>query len=372
MGNPDVGIFFGRPERSEMLACHLRARGFRVTLYGHRGTPGAYVPVRWALPSALRQLLATRHDAYLTSLSFVPSFSLYLNRLARGLPYVFNATGEKGAVYSERARRWPVPRLAERVLYPSLTGCVLAGASAIICNSRYLEGRLGAQFRAYQHKMTTIYNGVDFDRFASGRPISIEGVPRGAPTLLAVMSWNYAGKADGGRLLIDAMGGITRRVPSARLVIAAKVAHRRYAEANEAYLAMWPWRDAVTILYNHPAVQDLLASADMFVYATPEGNDSLPRALLEAHAAGLPVVTTATAGCQEVVADSVTGLVVPYDADAIARRAVALLEDADTRRRFGQEGQARVRDIFSWDRMADGYADVIHHILSSERRAKAA
>jgi glycosyltransferase involved in cell wall biosynthesis len=372
MGNPDVGIFFGRPERSEMLACHLRARGFRVTLYGHRGTPGAYVPVRWALPSALRQLLATRHDAYLTGLSFVPSFSLYLNRLARGLPYIFNATGDKAVMYRERARRWPVPRLAERVLYPSLTDRVLAGASAIVCNSRYLEGRLGAQFLAYRHKMTTIYNGIDFDRFASGRRISIDGVPRGAPTLLAVMSWSCAAKADGGRLLIDAMGGITRRVPNARLVIAANVAHRGYADANEAYLATWPWRDAVTILYNHPAVQDLLASADMFVYATPEGNDSLPRALLEAHAAGLPVVTTATAGCQEVVADSVTGLVVPYDADAIARRAVALLEDADTRRRFGQEGQARVRDIFSWDRMADGYADVIHHILSSERRAKAA
>jgi glycosyltransferase involved in cell wall biosynthesis len=370
MDSPDIGIFFGRPERSETLAGHLRARGFRVTLYGHRGTPGAYVVVRWGWPSALRRLLATHHDVYLTGLSFVPSFSLYLNRLARGLPYVFNATGVKAAMYRERARRWPAPRLAERVLYPSLTDRVLAGASAIVCNSRYLEGRLGAQFPAYRHKMTTIYNGVDFDRFASGRPIPIGGVPRGAPTLLAVMSWSYAAKADGGRMLIDAMGAVTRRVPSARLVIAAHVAHRRYADANEAHLATRPWRDAVRILYNHAAVPDLLASADVFVYATPDrSNDSLPRAVLEAHAAGLPVVTTATAGCPEIVADSVTGVVVPYDPEAIADGVVTLLEDGDTRRRFGQEGQARVRDIFGWDRMADGYARVIRHILSHEHRA---
>jgi glycosyltransferase involved in cell wall biosynthesis len=100
----------------------------------------------------------------------------------------------------------------------------------------------------------------------------------------------------------------------------------------------------------------------MFVYAS--GLDSLPRALLEAHVAGLPIVTTSAAGCAEVVEDGITGFVVDPEPSDIAARVLTLLEDAGMRRRFGARGRQRVRDIFSWDRMADGYAEVLHRALA--------
>jgi len=368
--HPDIGIFFGRPERSHILAEKLRTQGFQVTLYNRRGLAGTFVFVRYAFLPAFSCLLSTHHQVYLTSLSFVPSFSLYLNMLVRGLPYVFNATGLKSAMYRDRSVRWLFPRLAERWLYPTLMNRVLAGASRIVCNSRYLQGRLASQFPQYAHKMITIYNGIDFDLFASGQRISIEGVPSDAPKLLATMTWNYEGKTAGARLLIDAMELVTESYPEARLIIAAKTNHPRYAQGIEDYLATRPWKGSIKVLYNQANVTDLLATSDIFAYATPaESNDSLPRALLEAHAAGLPIVTTATAGCPEIVEDTVTGFLVPYDAKALAGRLLDLLKDPGKRQQFGRRGRERVHDLFNWDHMGEAYADLFLETMSDQAQA---
>lgn len=368
--HPDIGIFFGRPERSHILAEKLRTQGFRVTLYNRRGRAGTFVFVRYAFLPAFFRLLSTHHQIYLTSLSFVPSFSLYLNSVVRGLPYIFNATGLKSAMYRDRSVRWLFPGFAERWLYPTLMNRVLAGASRIVCNSRYLQARLESQFPQYAHKMTTIYNGVDFELFASGQRISIQGIPPEAPKLLSTMTWDYEGKAGGARLLIDAMGLITESDPEARLIIAAKTNHPRYAQGIEDYLATRPWRSSIKVLYNQSNVTDLLASSDLFMYATPaESNDSLPRAVLEAHAAGLPVVTTATAGCPEIVEDTVTGFLVPCDAKAIAGRVLDLLKDPDKRQQFGRRGRERVHELFSWDHMGEAYADLFLEIVEDHAQA---
>jgi glycosyltransferase involved in cell wall biosynthesis len=181
------------------------------------------------------------------------------------------------------------------------------------------------------------------------------------------MTWNYEGKSAGARLLIDAMGFISEKYADARLIIAAKTRREHYSDENEKYLSAKPWANAIKILYNRTDVPDLLASSELFVYATPpDSNDSLPRSLIEAHAAGLPIVTTATAGCPEVVEDSVTGFAVRYDAKALAERVIDLLADAGKRREMGRRGRERVYDTFNWERMADAYADLFQQIVSGQ------
>jgi glycosyltransferase involved in cell wall biosynthesis len=367
MAHDDVGIFFGRPDRSDALAHELRRRGVSVTFYNTAGPPGAYVPVPAAFGPALRTVLATDHRVYLTSFTFTPGLCLYLNRVLRHRPYVFNVVGDTTAMYRDRARRWPCPAVAERGIFPLVLERTLAGATRIVCNSRYLERTLRSRHPRHAAKMSTIYNGVDFDRFTA------EPRARGSATsstLLSVMTWDYAAKARGAQLLIDALDRAQARHPRVRLVIAAKAAHRRYADAIETFLATKRCRDAVTIHYNHPRVEDLLAAADVFVYATPaDSNDSLPRALLEAHAAGLPIVTTATAGCPEAVVDGVTGFTVPYDAEPLAQRVLDLLRDADMRAAFGRQGRLHVERVFRWEHMGDAYARLLLEVASSAARA---
>jgi len=363
---PDIAIFFGRPMRSQLLAEELRTHGCSATIYNNTGTSGTYTPTPLAFLPALSRLFSTRHQIYLTSSCFVPALSLYLNWLSRGIPYVFNAVGLMAPTYRERAGHKFLGPLAQRGFYPALEYCIYAGARAIVCNSQYLQRQLTADFPQWAAKMLTIYNGIEFERFASGQPMPIGGPSARSARLLAVMTWDHERKSSGARLLIDAMGLITEKIPQAQLTIAAYVGyHWRYARELEAYASSRPWHSSMTIGYNQPNIPDLLASSDLFVYATPSGsNDSLPRALLEAHAAALPIVTTATAGCPEVVEEAVTGYLVPYAAPALATRALELLADPKKRREMGQRGQERVRQRFSWQQMGAAYANLFRQILS--------
>ena len=127
----------------------------------------------------------------------------------------------------------------------------------------------------------------------------------------------------------------------------------------------------VILFFNRRDIPDLLASSDIFVYATPaNSNDSLPRALLEAQSAGLPVVTTETTGCPEIVLDEKTGFVVSYDAGAMASRILQLVDSPALRRELGNHAQEWIKGRFSWQQMACAYAEVFLEI--ADRQAVAA
>jgi glycosyltransferase involved in cell wall biosynthesis len=115
--------------------------------------------------------------------------------------------------------------------------------------------------------------------------------------------------------------------------------------------------DVVRFTGRIEGVGPLLATLDVFLVTSIfEGGVSM--SVLEAMAAGLPVVTTAAGGVAEAVNDGETGFVVTRDGDrgalaaALAERAAALLNDEGLRRRMGAAGAARVRDLFLVERTA--------------------
>jgi glycosyltransferase involved in cell wall biosynthesis len=349
------------------MARKLRDRGFDVVNYNASGyNGGPYVKLGKGFPSALTHLLLrTDHDVYFTGLSFTPSISLYLNRRLRKKPYVFNMTGADWQAFDDRSKGKPFAGVFEKRIYPSLQECVFAGASRIVCNSRFLESAIAAHYPQYRDRLMTIYNGIESDQYSAGRRQPLPGIPEGATVLLYVTTLNYINKSRGLELIIDAFGQVVAERKDARLVIAAKTSHPRYAEWGQQYVRTKPWRDAVSFLFNYRNIPDLLASSDLFVYATPNNsNDSLPRALLEAQSAGLPVVTTDTTGCPEIVRDGITGFVVPYDANPLACRILELMGNARLRKAMGREAQQWISHTFNWDQMADQYAEVFRAVLS--------
>jgi len=354
---PEIGIFLARPDRTYYMAKGLRERGFKVAHYNTRGyLDDPYIKVSGNGASALARVLRTDHDVYFTSLSFAPSLSLYANRVLRRKPYVFNYTGMKWEMFRERSKGKPFARLLERRLYPFLLDRVLAGASRIVCNSRFLEHAMATRYPQYRNRLLTIYNGVEVERYASGRRRRISGARDDDLIVVSVTSIDYEGKAKGVEVMIDAFGCVWAQCRRVKLVIAAKTSNFQHGERIQGYLGSKPWRDSVIVLYNHGDIPDLLASGDVFVYATRRGsNDSLPRAVLEAQAAGLPVVTTDTAGCPEIVQDGITGFVEPGDDTGLAQRILELIGRPELRREMGRAAHARIRDTFSWDRMADQY-----------------
>ena len=175
---PSIGIFLARPDRTFYMAQKLRQRGFSVVHYntvGYNGDP--YVKISRRNTAALAHLLLrTNHDIYFTSIGFVPVFCLYLNKLLRRKPYVYNATGVKWAMFADRSKGRPFSHFFEHALYPFLLSRTFGGASRIVCNSYFLESTLAQRYPQYQDRLLTIYNGIEFERYSSGRHRPLPGV----------------------------------------------------------------------------------------------------------------------------------------------------------------------------------------------------
>jgi glycosyltransferase involved in cell wall biosynthesis len=102
---------------------------------------------------------------------------------------------------------------------------------------------------------------------------------------------------------------------------------------------------AVELLGARDDVQDLLAAADIFVLSSR--SEGMPMTVLEAMAAGLPVVASAVGGVPEAVGDGETGtLVPPGDPDALGRALAVLVADAELRDRLGAAGRRRAEREF--------------------------
>lgn len=110
------------------------------------------------------------------------------------------------------------------------------------------------------------------------------------------------------------------------------------------------------------AVMAALGAADMVVVPSVvdrAGNvDGLPNVLLEAMAAGRPVIASRVAGIPDVLTDGVNGvLVAPGDADALAEAIRRLAADPARRRRLGEAARADAASRLSWDRALDAFEE---------------
>jgi glycosyltransferase involved in cell wall biosynthesis len=112
-------------------------------------------------------------------------------------------------------------------------------------------------------------------------------------------------------------------------------------------------------------VASLYAAADLV--ALSSANEGTPVSLIEALAAGRPVVSTAVGGVGDVVADGVTGLLAPPgDPGGLAARLALLAADPPLRRRLAEAGRAHVLERYSIPRLL-GDVDALYRTLLDER-----
>ncbi len=108
-----------------------------------------------------------------------------------------------------------------------------------------------------------------------------------------------------------------------------------------------------------------LAMSDLDVVALTSRNEGSPVALIEALAAGVPVVATDVGGVRSVVEDGVSGFVVAPGRSAAVREALeALLHDPLLRRRFGEAGREFVRPRFGFDRLVKDVRSLYDDLLA--------
>ena len=120
----------------------------------------------------------------------------------------------------------------------------------------------------------------------------------------------------------------------------------------------------VELLGARDDIPDLLARSDVFVLSSR--SEGFPVSVLEAMAAGLPVVATDVGGVGEAVEDGETGFLVPAaDSEALARALERLLVDGELRRRLGAAGRARALGLFDVSRYRAAYEELYRRRLNA-------
>ena len=176
--------------------------------------------------------------------------------------------------------------------------------------------------------------GIDLDRFDGARPAL-----RSERPLVGNVA-RLAPQKDH-RTLIEA----ARLVPEADFVVAGDGGLRHELERQAA-------GSRVRFLGARDDVPELLASLDVFAF--PSLFEGLCLAVIEAQAAGVPVVATPVGGIRETVVDGETGLLVPTgDPGGLAAAIRRLLEDRPAAEAMAAEAKRRVRERFSIERMLD-------------------
>lgn len=181
-------------------------------------------------------------------------------------------------------------------------------------------------------RLVVVPNGIATERFAGERRPDFADPP------IVLTLARLSPQKDLPTLLEAAVA-----VPGARFRIAGDGELRPEIERRIAERGL---SERVTLLGRRDDTPELLADADLFCLSSID--EGLSLAILEAMAAGLPVVVTAVGGTPEAVVDGETGLLVPpRDPAALARALNAVLADPARARALGDAGRRRARTRFS-------------------------
>lgn len=112
----------------------------------------------------------------------------------------------------------------------------------------------------------------------------------------------------------------------------------------------------------------LLHEAD--IYLLPSYAEGLPISLLEAMAAGLPVISTHVGGIPEVVEDEVNGfLIAPGDCIGLANRIIELVKNSELREIISQNNKEKVRTKYDWKIVANNIFNVYDELLEYQNNS---
>ena len=182
-----------------------------------------------------------------------------------------------------------------------------------------------------------IHNGIDLGRYGAA--------PNPVPGRIVMVGRLAPPKRPG--LAVRALAEIRRALPKAHLDLVGDGPLRNEVESLAVAQGV---REAVRLLGTRKDVPDLLSGAACFLLASDY--EGCPLSVLEAMAAGVPVVATAVGGVGELVVDGETGVLVePGRPDLLAAALEALLREPDRALSMGAAGRARAQARFSRDRM---------------------
>ena len=164
---------------------------------------------------------------------------------------------------------------------------------------------------------------------------------------------------------VEAARRIKAEAPDWRFVLAGAAGYDNPSAIGDAQLQSWQEEGCVEWLGH---VNDMVPLfRDSAIVCLPSYREGMPKALLEAAAAGCAVVTSDVTGCREAVDAGVTGELVPVrNVDALADTLLSLIKSESRRHAYGVNGQARAKALFSVDSVVNQTMEIYKDLLNYE------
>lgn len=317
--------------------------------YVHRHPVRTLGPIAYPIPRSLYYSLRTTHYSLVHAHGFWYAPADIAARAAKRLriPFVFNP------YYAPRAK--PLWKL-----YRALVGQrTLSAADAVVVISPQEEAALRAD-GLRPRRVELIPPGIDPETFATRRENPFE--KRGLAGKSVVFFAGRLARAKGLDLVLRALPNIVREIPAAHLAIAGEDFGEQ--ETLQQLAESLGVSRAVTWLGKLPREELLAAYQHASAFVFPSRYEAFGIAVLEAQAAGCPVVAANASALPFLVSDGETGLLSrPEDPEHLAAALLRLLNDRPLAERLAQNARARVLRDFTWDRSIEKlrtlYTDLI-------------
>lgn len=235
--------------------------------------------------------------------------------------------------------------------------------------SRYVDHGVAKHLHLKDSERTVVYNGIDLAKFeavAQERALAMRSKEQEFTVAMV-------GRLDGTKdqaTLIRAVGLLRKRSPrlNVKLLLVGDGANRLDLEGLSRHCGV---EDDVEFLGVRSDIPRILGESDLFVYSVNR-DEGLGIALIEAMAAGVPVVASNVQACREVLAEGQAGFIVPEQNPAAMADAMEhVLNDADATAARARHAKRRAKEVFSAEAMARSYAKILGVLPQSSQDERA-
>jgi len=229
-------------------------------------------------------------------------------------------------------------------------GAIHRLSTRVVANSAAVRKLLVENFRVPSARVRVVRNSVDFQRFAFAHGDKKKNFPGLDPKsrLIAVVA-NMHSSVKGHHDLIEAARIICNVIPEACFVLVGDGDERSKIEEHARRAGM---RKHFIFMGRRTDVPELLACCELSVLASE--SEGFPNVVLEAMAAGLPVVATRVGGVPEIIEDGRSGILIPpKNYQALADAVLRVMQNPPLAVQLARAGQQRVKTHFSFDRLVE-------------------
>ena len=250
--------------------------------------------------------------------------------------------------------------LTRHALFPmrGINRHVLKGVSRVIAVSQAVAESLRRSGVIDSSRITVVHNGIDIDRFA--RPVARSG---DLPVMVGTVG--HLAPIKGHDVFVRAAALISARRPHVRFLVIGddKSSQMEYRKFLESLIAELGLSESVAMPGWQEDIPGVLSSLGVFVSAAR--SEPFGLSIVEAMAAGLPVVAAASEGAVEIIDDGVRGRLAPVgDPEALANAINDLLDNPVERSRLGRNVQLAARERYSLSRMVSDTEQVYREVLA--------